>query len=219
MLRTQTAFVPFSEDRNFPYDGVPYELRRESVLLDSSKVRFFTYPTCLNLPAEDNYSLTFTYPRAYTVAGVSANVTAQLEFDTRRLHNACPDAVPPQLTAFEIYASGSLQRHAPPGQPFELRFDASDPGGACSRVASIALEQKTTGAWNAIPLQQQDGHYVADMPAMPAGTGVSLRVTATDDAGNRLVYTADPAFAVAPSLTLPDVTPIQFLPYIGSRQR
>ncbi|MBK8051568.1 MAG: S8 family serine peptidase [Anaerolineales bacterium] len=219
-MRSQAGSIMLYRYYTWYPSSIPFVLTREGTLIRSGSMSFPTTrsESCVYLPTPDAYSATFTYPRPYSVTGRAANVTAQLGFDTRRLNAACPDAEPPSLTALELMADGNLQTHAPPGKPFTILLGAADRGAECARVASVLLEYQTTTGWNAVPLQQVDGYYTGEMPALPAGQPLSLRVTVIDGEGNWLIYRAEPAFEVAPAPALPSETSFTFLPDVMNRR-
>ncbi|MBK8051571.1 MAG: S8 family serine peptidase [Anaerolineales bacterium] len=219
-MRSQAGSITMEEGWFFPSAiSIPYALTKGATVVQSGSMSFDRgYRSCIELPSPDEYSMTFTYPQPYSVTGQAANVTAQLGFDTRRLNGSCPDAEPPFLTALELMADGNLLTNAPPENPFTLLLGTADHGADCSRVASVQLEYQTTPGWNTVPLQQVDGYYTGEMPALPAGQPLSLRVTVIDGEGNWLIYRAEPAFEVAAAPALPSETSFTFLPDVMNRR-
>ncbi|MBK8051567.1 MAG: S8 family serine peptidase [Anaerolineales bacterium] len=220
VLRSQVATVPITDTYDI-VEGVPFSLGRGANTIIAGKLYFSSVsPNCYYLDPNNPgaYTLHVGYPHPYTINGKSAGIAADLDFDTTRLGGSCPDADPPILTGLDLVVAGNLQFAAPPAKPFEVQFTVADLGPDCKRVASVQLEYKTASTWSVIPTQVTNGAYVARFPALPLGTTVSLRVIVTDGAGNRLTYTADPAFSVDKPLTVPAETSFQFLPAMGNRR-
>jgi subtilisin family serine protease len=102
------------------------------------------------------------------------------------------DPNPPSMKTFNILAGNTFTDIITDGQTGTVKFQVNDDHGLQSVVASYRAESDT--AWNNLVVTQDSSSYSAIINSNIPHGYVSLRVTATDNSGNTLEYSASPAF-------------------------
>jgi streptogramin lyase len=141
------------------------------------------------LPITVTGQISFHTSLDYTLGQDAVSGLAQV---TAAFDPALEDPNPPALTAFQILADGRPTDEAE--GPVVVRFTLTD----TMRVESVLLEADFGEGYTPYPLESDFDDYSVALPAGRRWSQVTLRLTAEDISGNRLVYEADPAYVVPP---------------------
>jgi parallel beta-helix repeat protein len=175
-----------------PHPDLPYELYQDDTLVGSGNLsgagQPWSSPWYIGIPISPGaYVLKVPYTEYY-VKDQQGNALMTATFDTQ-----ADDKNPPFLTSLNVLCDGELADLLLPQGTNEVEFAVEDDIG----LSNVFLFYSTDGInWNGLSLSNIGNEYTAEIPSLPNGTMVSLRIIAEDLAGNSLTYTADPAFAV-----------------------
>ena len=152
--------------------------------------------------APDSYRLTMTYNGVLN--GTLTNGTTMMEFNT-----ALSDSNPPVLQEIQVLDTGNRREKVLDGHG-QIAIRAED----ATAGMTLQIDIDHGAGWQALPVTYSAGFYRASVPAFAPtdSTSVSLRISAQDLVGNRLVNTIAPAFIVMPDCqppTVPAVTASQ----------
>ena len=165
--------------------GVPYAIRREGVLVESGQYPYGFHQdgsagfVTLLTPGAHTFEMTND---RYRIAGANGVAQVSCSFNT-----LFADKNPPFMTELSILAQGEV------ADTFvdvaTVRFKLLDDVG----VASVALSYRVAGAgaWTPLEVGTTPDGYEAALP--PVVGYVSLRIEASDAAGNTLSYEMNPA--------------------------
>ena len=152
--------------------------------------------------APDSYRLTMTYNGVLN--GTLTNGTTMMEFNT-----ALSDSNPPVLQEIQVLDAGNRREKVLDGHG-QIAIRAED----ATAGMTLQIDIDRGADWQALPVTYSAGFYRASVQAFAPtdSTSVSLRISAQDLVGNRLVNTIAPAFIVMPDCqppTVPAVTASQ----------
>ena len=137
--------------------------------------------------APDSYRLTMTYNGVLN--GTLTNGTAMMEFNT-----ALSDSNPPVVQEIQVLDAGNRREKVLDGHG-QIAIRAED----ATAGMTLQIDIDHGAGWQSLPVTYSAGFYRANVPAFATTTGstsVSLRISAQDQVGNRLVNTIAPAFIV-----------------------
>jgi subtilisin family serine protease len=153
------------------------------------------------------YTLQMDY-EAHQVQGKFGKATSLMTFNTQ-----LSDNIPPVLTEFELRVDDHLTNQFSPGDDAIISLSLADYCALCSTngIASYSLLYKKLEDSNWTQLPVTNGYSVS-LPSGLTNGFYSLQVNGTDNAGNSLTYSLEPAFLVG---TNPNPVPFRkpFLEY------
>jgi len=165
-----------------PDPDPPYKLYQDGNLVEEGTlvgagVPWYS-PWSVDIPvAPGAYTLEVRAP-TISVGGASGSGVASLTFDTRRV-----DPNPPYLTSFQVQVNGDPTDILEPTGTREVTADVLDDSGCLSEVK---YWYDAGAGWVLLTVTNTGSNYKATLPGLPAGTNLSLRLRATDCAGNVL---------------------------------
>jgi hypothetical protein len=189
-------FIGPAGDRFGP-QGLPFRIEMDGRLLVEgglsptrwSEYGFAPKALSINLPITATQPVTFHTALDYAVG--PGNATGLLTV-AAICDLAAADPNPPALLKVAVQADDWLADEA--ANQARVRLAVSD----TVELAELTLEADLGGGFVPYPLAPSSDEQEAVLPAAAPGTAVSLRITAADRAGNRLVWTARPAYISTP---------------------
>ena len=177
------------------YDELPYELYQSGLPVSSGTLPFMVdswEPVEIPLAASGAYTLVVSYNQ-YWLGETQGEAHVIADFDTSRA-----DKNPPFLTSLNVLVGGEARSIVPPSTTSQVKFNVEDD----TNLGDVSLFYRTDGSW--IPLSLTHGsEYTAQIPGLPNGSYVSLKLVAEDSAGNSLTYEMLPAFMVMVNSPVP----------------
>jgi subtilisin family serine protease len=148
------------------------------------------------LPGAGRFTLQLRDAASYVLSLKGAAIV-DLTVDTR-----LSDRNPPAMTSFNIFGADSEYTDMLlPGESGRVEFRVSDAETGLHTV-SLFYHTDSARAWVNVPLTNQGDLYRGQLPAFALKDGlVSLRVLATDAAGNSMDYRAEPALHIGSDFT------------------
>ncbi len=156
-------------------------------------------PGAYTLIVEDEYKTTHNW---------FARATAKMEFDTQRA-----DADPPALTQLYVESDGKPQRILHPDGTHRIIFDLQEECSWCDAGEpvehhQIQIRALQDSAWMSLESSRLDEQFEAAIPHGLQEAFYAIQIIASDEKGNTLTYTLEPAFELGmskvPQLQLPE---------------
>ncbi|MBU0493614.1 MAG: S8 family serine peptidase, partial [Chloroflexi bacterium] len=171
----------------------PYELWQGDTLIGTGDIGASTggSQALISLPVSGTYTLTL--PLTYTLGAtevVTGHGTVTAVFDTRQV---ATDANPPTVSVLRILDAASGQPTDAAAGPVQVRLVVTDDVSA--PTVTVAYDVGT--GWVPVTVTPAtDDEYAAELPGLPDGVLVRLRIVARDAAGNTLTHLLEPAYLV-----------------------
>ncbi len=171
-------------------DSLQYELYCNSQLVDHGNLQNGGYANKVLAVSPNAYKLKiFGLPGSF-INDRYVNATVEAIFDTR-----LADASPPSIKSLNIISNGKYVNIIDPLQSSQIQFSLSDSYG----IRNVLLEYKSelSSEWHNLTLTNSNTLYSTDIPDTLKKGYTSLRITASDNSDNKLIYTVEPAFKYA----------------------
>jgi len=170
-----------------------YALYHEDELIEQGKLERWDWSCgpCIAIPvlSPNTYMLRVS-PAPYRIGATTGVAQTLLTFDT-----SLDDPDPPNLHSLTIAQEDQMANLIfAEGPGAVVKFEIGDE----SELGDVAAEYATDDSWQPLVLHggalSHATAFTATMPVFPAGSTVSLRITAADVHGNRLMHEMNPAF-------------------------
>ncbi len=176
-----TGFFPFQWLDFRGQANLPFTLFNEmGNLLESGNLM---QTNNLELPTHGPYQLDVSYSD-YRIGVQPGTVSASLKFDTQQT-----DFNPPTITAAVVIQDNAFTDTLFPDSPGFLFLTLADE----NTIPLIQVEADLGSGWQNLALIGTNHTYQIELPDLDPYQYMSLRITAEDDQGNQLVFTAMPA--------------------------
>jgi len=184
--REHRFFYPQMFDR-LKYEPLSYAVFQGEAPIDAGELpQDGSVSPEIPLPSKGAYTMEITYEQ-YRLRQHPGHARVTVTFDT-----SLEDKDPPALRFLNVTHEGVTTDILPVSGASEIRFGLEDSSG----LSSASLFYSYVGEWNELPLTHADSVYAAQVPLLPDGVYVSLRINAQDLAGNSLTYEITPAFQI-----------------------
>ncbi len=156
------------------------------------------------LPYAGIYKLVVPYDGYYRINSQPGNITTTLNFDTTKA-----DSSPPYMQHFRVLSGTQVSNSLLGGEVNEIEFDLLDDDTAIENASLFVKPYSSASDWQQIPLNVVETNiipiwrptidvtatkYRANVPNFTENDFISMKLVATDTAGNSLTTEWSPAF-------------------------